>query len=249
MPEPIAAPEVFIVAPPALSTITAGVPAAAPIAAPPVAPAATPAPAAPATPAVPAPAEPDKEPHWLPDRLRRAEEAARKAILKDLGVENPKDAKLALDAYKADQEAKKSELQKAQERAAALEAKANERDQYRSAVEAQAAADLASLTPEQRAAVEALAGDDPLKVSTAIRALRPTWAVSQTATPSAPVAPAAPPPMAAPVNTAAPAAAPRPTSPKSKWDEFQELERTNPRASGLFYSLNKLAIEASRPAQ
>jgi hypothetical protein len=208
----------------------------------------TPAAAAPAVPAiVPAHAEPEKEPHWLPDRLRRSEEAARKAILKELGVENPKDAKAALDAYKAVQEANKSELQKAQERAAALEAKANERDQYRSAVEAQAAADLASLSPEQRAAVEALAGDDPLKVSTAIRALRPTWAAP--AAPGNPSAPAAPAPMAAPANTAAPAAAPRPTSPKSKWDEFQELERTNPRAAGIFHTLNQRAIEASRPAQ
>lgn len=242
MPEPIAAPEAPIVAPAAAPAIPAGVPAAAPAAP------ATPAAAAPTVPIVPAPAEPEKEPHWLPDRLRRSEEAARKAILKELGVENPKDAKAALDAYKADQEAKKSELQRAQERAAALEAAAAERDQYRSAVEAQAAADLATLTPEQRAAVESLAGDNPLKVSNAIRALRPTWAAPATAS-VAPTAPAAPAPMAAPANTAAPAAAPRPTSPKSKWDEFQELDRSNPRAAGLFYSLNKLAIEASRPAQ
>ena len=242
MPEPIVAPEAPIVAPAAAPVIPVGVPAAAAPAAP-----MTPAAAAPAVPIAPANAEPEKEPHWLPDRLRRSEEAARKAILKELGVENPKDAKAALDAYKADQEAKKSELQKAQERAAALEAAAAERDQYRSAVEAQAAADLASLTPEQRAAVEALAGDNPLKVSTAIRALRPTWAVpAASVNPSAPAAPA---PMAAPANTAAPAAAPRPTSPKSKWDEFQELDRSNPRAAGLFYSLHKLAIEASRPAQ
>jgi hypothetical protein len=47
----------------------------------------TPAAAAPAVPAiVPAHAEPEKEPHWLPDRLRRSEEAARKAILKELGM-------------------------------------------------------------------------------------------------------------------------------------------------------------------
>lgn len=242
MPEPLTAPEAPIVAPAGAPAIPAGVPAAAAPAAP-----MTPAAAAPAVPIVPANAEPEKEPHWLPDRLRRSEEAARKAILKELGVENPKDAKAALDAYKAVQEANKSELQKAQERAAALEAKANERDQYRSAVEAQAAADLASLSPEQRAAVEALAGDDPLKVSTAIRALRPTWAAP--AAPGNPSAPAAPAPMAAPANTAAPAAAPRPSSPKSKWDEFQDLDRSNPRAAGLFYSLNKLAIEASRPAQ
>ena len=80
MPEPIAAPEAPIVAPAAAPAIPAGVPAAAPAAP------ATPAAAAPTVPIVPAPAEPEKEPHWLPDRLRRSEEAARKAILKELGV-------------------------------------------------------------------------------------------------------------------------------------------------------------------
>jgi len=238
MHDPAAAPEA--------SAPVIAAPAAAVVAPAQATPAALPTPPAPAahTPA----AQDDKEPHWLADRLRREGEAARKAILKDLGVENPKDAKAALDAYKADQEAKKSELQKAQEKAAAHEAKANERDAYRAAVEAQAQADLAALTPEQRAFVEDIAGDDPLKIAMTIRKARPTWAVA--ASPAAPAgqAPPAVPPIAAPASTAPPNTAPRPTTARTKFDEFADIERTNPKAAGLFYSLNQRAIEASRPS-
>ncbi|MGK3981320.1 hypothetical protein WMF38_57515 [Sorangium sp. So ce118] len=241
MSEPLAAP----VAPaPAADPVAPAAPAAA---APPVAP--TPAPAAP----TPAPQGDDaKEPHWLGARLQRTEEAARKALLKELGVEDPKDAKKALADYKARVEAEKSELQKAQERAAANEAAAKERDIYRAKVETWAKGEFDKLSDAQKAAIERLAGDDPLRRADAIELLRPTWGSAAPAAPAAPpvpTAPAAPPPIPAPANIAPPAPAPRPSANQTKWEAFKQIEKEQgPVAASLFYQFNSRDIEASRPS-
>jgi len=237
-----------------LAPAPAATAAAAPLAAAPVAPAqptpataahlpAAPTPAAPA--AAPAQAD-DKEPHWLSGRLDRA----KKELLKELGVEDVKDAKAALAAFKADQEAKKSDLQKAQERAASLETAAKERDLYKTHVEASSKASLAALTEAQRAAVTRLAGDDPLRIADAIDVLRPTWAAAAPAgTTGAPAPVAPPPPAPAPANTAPPAGAPPPATQRTKHDEYTALKNEGKRqAADLFYQVNKLEIERTRPA-
>lgn len=223
---------------------------------------AAPAPAATATPAVPTPApaaptpatqsDDRAEPHWLAARLQRTEEAARKALLKDLGVEDPKDAKKALADYKARIEAEKSELQKANERAASNEAAAKERDIYRAKVESWAKAEFDGLSEGQKAAIERLAGDDPLKRAEAIELLRPTWASAAPAVgapaAAAPAAPAAPAPIAAPANIAPPPAAPRPSAVQTPWDKFQQIQKEQGQyAASLFYQLNSRDIETSRP--
>lgn len=214
------------------------------------------APTPPAAPAAPIPApqtDEGKEPHWLPDRLRRTEEAARKALLRELGVEDPKDAKKALADYKARVEAEKSELQKAQERAAALEATAKQAEVYKAKVETWAKAEFDKLTESQKAAVERLAGDDPLKRADAIEVLRPTWAVAvpaqaPAAAPTAAPAPAAPPPVPAPATIAPPTGAPRPAEAQTAYEKFVEIERTQgPIVAQFFYAANERAIEASRP--
>jgi pyruvate dehydrogenase E2 component (dihydrolipoamide acetyltransferase) len=237
-------------------------PLAAPVAPAPASDPAAPAPAAAATPAAPTPAaaaptpapqgDDAKEPHWLGDRLRRTEEAARKALLKDLGVEDPKDAKKALADYKARIEAEKSELQKANERAASNEAAAKERDVYRAKVETWAKAEFDKLGDAQKAAIERLAGDDPLKRADAIELLRPTWTNAAppagAAPAAAPAAPAAPAPIAAPANIAPPPAAPRPSAVQTPWEKFKQIEKEQGSvAASLFYNFHSRDIETSRP--
>lgn len=243
MSEPLAAPTTAAAAPTSASDPAAPAPAAAATPAVP-----TPAPAAPN----PAPQSDDtKEPHWLAARLQRTEEAARKALLKDLGVEDPKDAKKALADYKARIEAEKSELQRANERAAALEAAAKERDVYRAKVETWAKAEFDGLNETQKAAIERIAGDDPLKRAEAIELLRPTWAIAAPAAPvvpAAPAAPAAPPPIPAPANIAPPVAAPRPSAVQTPWEKFKQIEKEQGQyAASLFYQFNSRDIESSRP--
>lgn len=196
----------------------------------------------PAKPAAQPPAG-DKEPAWLAGRLDQAQ----RAILRELGVEDVKDAKAALAAYRADQEAKKSELQRAVERAAALEPAAKERDLYRARVEAMTSQTLAGLTPEQRTAVERLSGGDALKMADTIDLLRPTWASAPLAPPPAAIPPA--PLPAAPANIAPPGVAPKPSVAKTKYDEWQDLEQSGKRnAASMFYAAHAAQIEQHRPA-
>jgi hypothetical protein len=209
---------------------------------------ATTAPAASELPAKPAATIPvgDKEPAWLPGRLDQAKRSARAEILSELGIDDPKAGKEAIAAYRAEQEAKKSELQRAVERAAALESAAKERDTYRARVEAMTSQTLATLTPEQRNVVERLSGGDPLKMADTIDMLRPTWA--QSSTPIAPITPAAPLPPA-PATLAPAGAPPKPTAAKTKYDEWQDLEQSGKRnAAAMFYAANAAQIEQHRPA-
>lgn len=250
-PSPVPAPVAASVAAPAAPSVSAA--PTAPVVAPSVV---SPAPAA-SSPA--AQSDDGKEPHWLPDRLRRAEDAARKSLLKDLGVEDPKDVKKALADYKAKVEAEKSEIQKALERAQAAESAAKERDVYKAKVESWAMAEFNALTDAQKAAVDALAGDDPLKRANAIEVLRPTWvaqaaaaaAVASAAAPVAPVAapaPPVPPPIPAPANIAPPVAAPKPTAQQTAWEKFHQIEKEQGAvAASLFYQFNGRDIEMSRP--
>jgi translation initiation factor IF-2 len=163
------------------------------------APEATPAPAAPIAATIPTPTA--SEPDWLPKRLEQAKATIAKA--------------------KALEESQKSELQKLNERIAALEPTAKKAADYEQVIAKHADAELAKLTDEQRAAVLAIAGDDKARALSTVEALRPTWVKA------APAAPAPPPP---PANTAAATAAPTgglvPTvNHKATWEA---LKATNP---------------------
>lgn len=142
-----------------------------------------------ATPAVQPPAtQPnagadDKDPPWLPDRLARAqksaakegEEKGRKALLAELGIDDPEVVKkLVSDKKKRDEDAKSQEqkLAEYQLREQQNQARLKELEE---AVKLDAAEQLTALTEEQRKAVVELAGDDPAKQRKAIAALRPTW--------------------------------------------------------------------------
>jgi flagellar motility protein MotE (MotC chaperone) len=183
------------------------------------APEATPAPAAPIAATIPTPTA--SEPDWLPKRLEQAKRSATDEALKALGVDSLDTAKATIAKAKALEESQKSELQKLNERIAALEPSAKKAAELAEVVGKHADSELAKLSEEQRAAVLAIAGDDKARALATVEALRPTWVKA---------APAAPPPPPAPANTAAATAAPTggtvPTvNHKATWEA---LKATNP---------------------
>ena len=176
---------------------------------PPIAtPAAVTPPAAPAAPP-PAPAD-EHNPPWLKDRLERE----RKAVLSGLGVQSEADAKTALAAYKAAQEAAKSEAQRTAERLTALETQnatlAAQNAANLATIANRVAAELATLTQPQRDAVTKLSGDDVSRQLLAIDSLKPTWAA-----PASPAAPAAQATLPAPAQTVPNQPPPAPAGPTS----------------------------------
>jgi hypothetical protein len=219
---------------PAPQASAAVIPAA--TAAVPTAPAAT-------TPAAPADAATanQPEPTWLKSRLDQAKRTERTALLAELGVTDPEAAKKAIAAAAAAAEAEKTTATKLAEREAALTTTSARLTTLEQTVKARADTELAGLTDAQRAAVAAVAGDDPARVLTTIDALKPTWAsapaaalppaapaVPPTAVP--PVAPPVPPVATPPATTAPPPVAPpaAPTSPPNHKAEYEALKKTNP---------------------
>lgn len=265
MDQPNAAAPAAIPAPalPLAPAAPAPPPPPAPVAAPPAPVAPPPAPVAPPPP--PAPGEPAEgaEPAWAKARLERSKDAGRKEVLRELGIEDPKDAKASLDALRAYQESQKSELQKAQERAALVDPLVKERDAYKARLEAHAAIALAQLSPEQRAAVERLSGGDPARTAEVIEWLRPTWGSG--APPMIPLPPlppatltapgalppngAAPPaPIAAGASTAPAGGAPPAATPpvENKLAEYERLQTSDPVRAAHFLLRNHAAIDAAR---
>ena len=128
--------------------------------------------------AAPKPAD-SGEPSWLAERLSREN----RSLLKKAGFDTLEDAQAAAAALKAQKEAEKTAADKAAEalqRAAAAESNSKALSDV---VAEYAARQMVGLTPEQKAAVVAVAGEDPAKQLKAISALQPTWA-APAATPS-----------------------------------------------------------------
>lgn len=233
---------------PAGTPAPAATPAPAPSAPSPPATQSAPAPAPAATPAtVSAEQQPQApDPTWLNSRLEQAKRSARDAVLKELGVADAAAAKAILEAAKAAEEAQKTELQKAREKAAALESVAQRATVLEQTIKSRADLELASLTEAQRAAVAAVAGDDSARVLATIDALKPTWtsaapvAEQQPAAP-APAVPTAPVPPAstAPAPTAPPGTGP--TSPPDRKAEYLALKQKNPVQAAAY--LNRYASE------
>lgn len=224
---------------------------------------AAPAPVAPA-PAAPPPAPPGEAadpgdgslPKWVAARLEQAKRVAAADVLRTIGAETPEAAKAAVERAKAAADAEKSAADRAAEatqRAATLQ---KERDDLHSTVGVYAAAQLSALTAEQRAAVTALAGDNPAAQLRTIDALRPTWAVVAPPPPpvvaAPPPAPPPPAPLAAPANTAAPTNAPAASPPPAATDHLavlKNLETTNPIRAARYRTTYAGEIEAATKAR
>jgi hypothetical protein len=237
---------------PEFATPTANAPAAQPTPAATAAPVVPPAtPIAPQAPATTKSVDGDAVQKRIEAAAEQAAAKARSELLSSLGAKDLDEARAALKRHQDAEEAQKSEVQRLVEAKTRLEAEAKTGLAYRDRLAAMVASQFAELSPEQKTAVEKLAGNDPLRVADALDVLRPTWA--QPAAPPAaaaqgqqPATPVAPP--QAPANAAPPAGAPPPNGQKTKWQEYDEMLRLRPAVAPYFYATHKTAIEASRPA-
>lgn len=201
--------------------------------------------------------DPTAEPSWLKDRLLKAEARATAKLLKDFGFDKPEDVKSRLAKAKELEDAQLSDQERMAKKLEELTREAQAATGV-TAVATDAVQELFDLLPEHaKAAIEELqpqSAADRLKLVRAFRKMASGAASSAPATGAAPTgapAPAAappPPPLTAPVTAAPPPTAPRPSGGKTKWDEFQELNKRFPIAAGVFEEAHRKEIEASRPA-
>lgn len=233
-----------------------------------------------ATPTVPAtpPAEVQMTSAQLKARLdetsTKAAAKARDELLKELGTDAA-GAKAAVARAKELEDAQKSEIEKAMARATKAEVRAKRADDLEEIIAGRLIVEETALTDAQRAAVAAVAGDDPALRLKTITALRPTWAV---AAPPAPIVvpvatppvvvpaavatpvvvppvtatPAAPPaPLAAPVSTMPSGTAPAPTSvaPTDHLRILGEHEKANPFYAAAYAHQFRAEIDAARKQQ
>lgn len=203
------------------------------VAEPPTAPAAAPPePAAAAkAPEPEAASKPDRDaPAWLPDRLNQARQKAQADLLAKFGGAKPEDIAAKLKRLQELEDASLSEKERAEKQIAELRVQAAEAERYKKMFGEQVSSEVAALTEEQRAAVLAFAGEDPVEQHRMVQAFRMAGAVKGN---GAAVAP----PTPAPHATTVPAgAAPPPASaPKSKREEWLEIKERDPFAGQLFY--------------
>jgi hypothetical protein len=167
--------------------------------------------------------EPDHA--WVAERLEREQ----RKLLKELGVENLDEAKAFMKEIKTRKEADKSHELKAQELATQLASSKEHGEKLASSLKTFASAKMASLSPEQQAAVKAIAKNDPAAQLETIEALAPTWVAPVEAPKEAVVKP----PVA---NTSSskdmPAGAV--TSPTNRKAEYERMKETNPIYAGRF---------------
>jgi hypothetical protein len=160
---------------------------------PPVTPGAAPA-------AVPQPA--DESQPWFKERLDRAKQLEREAVLAELGVKDTSKAKADLAAAEKAREEAKTVADKLTDTASKLTKTETELEAERAISKEWATRQMLALTAEQQAAVKAIAGENHAKQLAAITALAPTWAKTPgaTATPPlpTPASGTAPPPNAPP---------------------------------------------------
>lgn len=200
-----------------------------------VAPTTTPETATPAAPDKPRVQAADLPPEALKARLDAAKETARREMLAELGVSDPKDVKAALAELKKRQDAERSEVERLTAQTKELEGKASRADTYAAVIAGRASAELAALDEKARGFVTAEAGDDPARQLATIDRMRASGLLSST--------PPAPAPAAAPAAPPKPAdTAPRPNAPPeagsvAKADiraTYDRLQAENPFAAASF---------------
>jgi len=187
----------------------------------------------------------------LEEERQKGARKAEEALAKELGV-SVADAKAALEKMRALEQERMSDLEKRDAAIKALEPKAQRAAELEAIVTAQANAAIADLDEAKRAAVTAIAGDDPARVLQTIAALRPTWAtVAQTQAPTQ-----APPPAVALPRVPAPAdthnQGPTPSRVPGEIDHLAEYDRLRASPNGgkavaaMYYARHASAIDKAR---
>lgn len=159
----------------------------------------------------------DGEPTWLPDRLRREADKTRRDLLSEMGIDDPAIVKQLIEEKKAADEAAKSEQQKRDERIAELAKQAESASDLRESLAKYANSVKASLTDDQRAALEAIS-DDPQRQLDALPALQKTWAAPAPQSDAPPKTTAPPPDAPGDANPGSP------PDPKATWDALRNPE-------------------------
>lgn len=203
------------------------------------------APAAPEAPkSAPAASGGEHDVSWLKPRL----EQAKASVLKELGVENIDDAKKAFAELKAKQDAARSDAEKAADFKTKFEAQQAENKKLADAVAEYAGRQMLGLSPEQQAAVKAIAGDDAAQQIKAITALAPTWAAKRAADSATALqtsGTAVPPPVVPATTSPAPSApSGTVTSPPDHRAVYVELRSTNPFAAAAYAEAHPEAYAA-----
>lgn len=186
-------------------------------------------------------------------RLREAGESGAKALLKSLGYETPEALGAVLKVAKDTQQASLSETQKLQQTIDELKPKAELADKRGQTLERVVKSQFDALPENVRTAIDDVAKGDAEQRATMMDVFRKAGVIGAqpagaTGAPAPNGATGAPQhPALASTSTAGPP--PAPASVKSKFDEWQDLEKKNPTMAGIFYDANRLAIEKSRPAE
>jgi hypothetical protein len=184
------------------------------------------------TPAKPSVTVADLPPEALSKRVEQAKNVARAELLAELGITDTAAAKQALDAHAAAVEAAKTRDQKLAELELHVKAQTE-------ALASSVARITPSITAEQKAAIEALAGKDPAAWLRTYNALSPTWVApaptsGADATASANDTAGAPAVAASTsVNTPAPSPAGN-VSPPNHAVTYKRLSSTNPFAAAAY---------------
>lgn len=180
-----------------------------------------------------------EEPAWLPKRLEQATRNGELRILESLGVKDVESAKQVLAAAAAKAESEKSAEQRAADLTAKLAVTQTAAERSAAVTKEYAARMLGVLTPEQKQAVTAIAGDDATEQLRTINALAPVWAKEATDAAKA-TAEAAP-----PANTSPPPTAPNSAGTVSPPDHkavYQAERNKNPFAAAAYGLANSAAV-------
>lgn len=178
----------------------------------------------------------DQNPAWLGARLDRE----RRTYLAGLGFNSEADATAARDAATAAANAKKTAEEREASRIAEVASLTARATALESTIAERATRELSGLTPEQRAAVERIAGTDTAAQLRAIDALAPTWGAKAPA-PAAPIPAAG---SSAPVVPAPPAPNPNPQA--NHLATYEDLQKRDPMSAGAYYLQHYDAISKAQ---
>jgi hypothetical protein len=189
----------------------------------------------------------------LEEERQKGARKAEESIAKTLGV-SVDEARAAIEKARALEAEKLSELEKRDLAIKDLTPKAQRAAELEAVVLAQSTAAMAALSESQRAAVQAVAGDDPVRVLSTIQAMRPTWEsapvveapASQTTIQTVPPTRVQPPAHTEVTNAQVP---PRPPMGVDHLAEYERLA-ANPNggrfAAAVYYAANAAAIDIQR---
>lgn len=201
-------------------------------------PANPPAPAAPAAqPAAAAPPD-DQAPPWLNDRLKQARESERKKTLAELGVDDPTKIKEKLKRLDELETAKLSDQERVEKLIKELTPKAEQAERLQTLFSSVVESRFNALADKQREAIDAVANGNAEK----------RWELMQVMESAGLLAGTPPPPRPAQTAPAAPPA-PAPATPETMFTKWQGLRTKDSVAASVFYQLNAMAIEQSRPKE